>query len=268
MTSETSKGKNGGADRNGPAASGAPKGPITDTMAKPLAKRFYTSATVGEGAFFQILLDGRVVKTPSKRALFLPTKPLAQAIADEWAAQGELIQPGTMPLTRFANTAIDAVSESLDEVAADIVAYAASDLVCYRAENQDDLANLQAKHWDPVIGWAREALRAHFKVTQGVTPVEQPSPALFAVSAALEPHEAFRLTGLHVLTTLTGSALIALAHGRGFLSIADAWAAAHVDEDYQIKLWGPDGEAAQRRSARFQDFDAASRLLNYLNLRS
>ena len=172
MTSDTNNGKNGGQARG--AASGAPKGPITDTMSKPLSKRFYKTATVGEGAFFQILLDGRVVKTPNKRALVLPNRPLAEAVAAEWAAQGVLINPGTMPLTRFANTAIDAVSEALEEVASDIVAYAASDLVCYRSQDQDELASLQGKHWDPVIGWAREALRAHLKVTKGVIPVEQP----------------------------------------------------------------------------------------------
>jgi chaperone required for assembly of F1-ATPase len=175
-----------------------------------------------------------------------------------------MINPASMPLTRFANTAIDAVSDTLEDVAGDIVAYAGSDLVCYRSEGQEDLAALQAQHWDPVVAWAREALRAHFTVTKGVIPVAQPQPALFAISAALEPHEAFRLTGLHILTTLTGSALIALAHGRGFLTAEDAWRAAHVDEDYQIKLWGPDEEAAARRAHRAAEFFAASRMLSLL----
>jgi chaperone required for assembly of F1-ATPase len=241
--------------------SGAPKGPIKDSMAKPLAKRFYKDVSIGEGAFFQILLDGRPVKTPAKRALMLPTRALADAIADEWRSQDALIDPNRMPKTRFANTAIDAVSQAMDDVASDLVSYAGSDLVCYRAETPDDLRRLQSKHWDPVVAWAREALGAHFTVIDGVMPVEQPRLALNAFAAALEPHEAFRLTGLHVLTTLTGSALIALAHARGYLSAGEAWAAAHVDEDYQIALWGEDEEAAQRRNNRRAEFDAAGEFL-------
>ena len=231
---------------------------------KPLIKRFYKEASVGEGAFFQVLLDGRVVKTPAKRALFLPTRQLAQAVVEEWSTQGEFVNPATMPLTRFSNTAIDQVSAALAEVASDITAYAGSDLVCYRAHEPDDLVALQSARWDPVIEWAREALRAHFTVVKGVVPVEQPRTAIFAVGAALEPHEPFRLTGLHVLTTLTGSALLALAHARGFLSAKDAWSAAHVDEDFQIKLWGIDDEAAARRTHRLSEFEAASRLLSLL----
>lgn len=246
------------------AASGGRKGAISDSLAKPLAKRFYKDVSVGEGAFYQILLDGRAVKTPAKRALLLPTRALAEAIAEEWRAQDHEINPALMPKTRFANTAIDAVSDALDEVASDITAYAGSDLVCYRAELPRDLTLLQAKHWDPLIAWAREAMGAHFTVVEGVMPVAQPRQALNAVAAALDPHEAFRLTGLHVLTTLTGSALIALAHARGYLSADKAWAAAHVDEDYQISLWGADEEAALRRKNRRAEFDAASAFVSAL----
>ena len=245
-------------------ASGAPKGPITDTMAKPLAKRFYKDVTVGEGAFFQILLDGRVVRTPGKRALLLPSRVLADAVAAEWQAQEANINPGTMPLTRFANTAIDAVSDAQKEVANDIAAYAGRDLLCYRAVTPPDLTRLQAASWDPVINWAREALAAHFTVVEGVMPVDQPVLTLKKFSAALEPHDAFKLTALHVLTTLTGSALLTLAHARGFLPADDFWMAAHVDEDYQILLWGADEEAAHRRTLRRIEFDAACRLLGAL----
>lgn len=245
----------------GEPQNGTPKGSITDSMAKPLAKRFYKDVGIGEGAFYQILLDSRPVKTPAKRALMLPTRALAEDIAGEWRSQDTLIDPNLMPKTRFANTAIDAVSQVMDEVASDITSYAGSDLVCYRAETPEDLRQRQAKHWDPVIAWAQEALGAPFKVVDGVMPVEQPRKALNAFAAALEPHDAFRLTGLHVLTTLTGSALIALAHARGYLSSGEAWAAAHVDEDYQIALWGEDEEAARRRKNRRAEFDAASAFL-------
>ena len=258
-------GGNGAGPKNGASpASGAPKGPITDTMAKPLAKRFYKDVTVGEGAFFQILLDGRVVRTPGKRALLLPSRVLADAVAAEWQAQEANINPGTMPLTRFANTAIDAVSDAQKEVANDIAAYAGRDLLCYRAVTPPDLTRLQAASWDPVINWAREALAAHFTVVEGVMPVDQPVLTLKKFSAALEPHDAFKLTALHVLTTLTGSALLTLAHARGFLPADDFWMAAHVDEDYQISLWGADEEAAHRRTLRRIEFDAACRLLGAL----
>ncbi len=250
---------NGSPPRNAP--SGAPKGPITDTMRQPLPKRFYQDVSVREGAFFQILLDGRQVKTPKKRALMLPTRALAQAVAAEWSAQEKFIDPAAMPLTRFANTAIDAVSETLDAVAADIVAFAGSDLLCYRAEAPRDLAILQAKAWDPVLAWAETTLRARFAVVEGVMPVEQPAAALYPIASALQPHEPFRLTALHILTTLTGSALLALAHAGGHLSSDATWSAAHIDEDYQISLWGPDEEAAARRQFRRREFDAACTLL-------
>jgi chaperone required for assembly of F1-ATPase len=243
--------------------SGAPR-VVTDSLAKPLARRFYKEASISDAEPFQILLDGRPAKTPKKRQLGVPSRPLAEAIATEWLTQEELIDPARMPLTRFANTAIDAVADALDAVAADIVAYAGSDLCCYRAETPEELRVLQAAHWDPVVAWARDALGARFTVVSGVMPVAQPVAALAAIAAALEPHEAFRLTGLHVLTTLTGSALLALALARGHLHVNAAWAAAHVDEDYQISLWGEDTEAAARRRHRRAEFDAANQLLHCL----
>ena len=245
-------------------ASGAPKGPITDSMQKPLAKRFYKAASISDAAPYQVLLDSRAVKTPAKRPLVLPTKAAAQAVADEWNAQGETINPATMPLTRFANTAIDAVAETADAVAADLVAYAGRDLLCYRADAPTELSHAQAARWDAVLDWAAKSCDARFTVVAGIMPVDQPENALQAVASALKPHDAFRLTALHVMTTLTGSALLALAHDQGAISADDAWAAAHVDEDYQIALWGADDEAAARRAARGQEFSAASRLLELL----
>jgi chaperone required for assembly of F1-ATPase len=260
MSPKSSNGSNG-TPPEAPAASGAPKGPITDTMMKPLIKRFYKTASVGEGAFFQILLDGRVVRTPAKRALVLPTKAAADAVAAEWAAQIDVINPATMPLTRFANTAIDAVAQSLDDVAADIIAFAGRDLLCYRAAAPPELVSLQAAQWDPVIAWIDATFRARFSVVTGVMPVDQPNAALYPLASALQSYNAYQMTALHVMTTLTGSALLALAHGREFLAAEDTWAAAHVDEDYQIRLWGQDEEAAERRVRRTAEFQAASRFL-------
>lgn len=250
-------------DLQAPAA-GGPKGPITDTMQKPLVKRFYKAATVSEAAPYQVLLDDRVVKTPAKRPLVLPTLAAARAVADEWAAQSATINPATMPLTRFANTAIDAVAETADAVAADIVSYAGRDLVCYRADAPPELTHAQAVKWDPVLDWAAQACDARFTVVAGIMPVDQPESALDAIASAVRPHDPFRLTALHVMTTLTGSALLVLAHANGALTAGDAWAAAHIDEDYQFVLWGFDEEAAARRATREQEFAAASRFLTLL----
>lgn len=256
----STNGKSNGSDTG---AAGGIKN-ISDSLAKPLAKRFYKDVSVGEGAFFQVLLDGRPIKTPGKKALMLPTRALAGLVADEWAAQEGEINPSTMPLTRFSNTAIDAVSGALEEVAADIVAYSGRDLLCYRAGDQPQLAKKQAELWDPVLAWAREALGARFDIAEGVMPIDQPAPALKAVARALEPHDAYRLTALHVMTTLTGSAILSLAHSRGALDAAAAWAAAHADEDYQISMWGEDYEASVKRGQRKAEFDAASRYLRAL----
>lgn len=237
-----------------------------ESLRPPLPKRFYKAASVapaGDGSF-QILLDGKGLKTPKKRAFAVPSAALAEAIAAEWNAQGTLIDPATMPLTKISNTAIDAVSDTRAEVAADIVAFAGSDLLCYRAEGPEALQRRQAAAWDPVIAWAREALSARFILAEGVMPIVQPQAALDRIAAAVAPFEPFSLSALHMLTTLTGSALLALAHANGALSDGEAWAAAHVDEDYQIELWGPDAEAEDRRTFRKSEFEAASRMLRLL----
>ena len=144
------------------------------------------------------------------------------------------------------------------------MAFAGRDLLCYRAEAPQDLIARQSALWDPVLNWVHETLRARFTVVKGVMPVDQPNAALYPIAHALQSYDAFRLTGLHVMTTLTGSALLALAHTRGFLTANQAWAAAHVDEDYQIALWGEDDEAADRRRRRTAEFHAASRFLQLL----
>lgn len=243
---------------------GGQQAKISDTLKKPLIKRFYRDVSVGGEKPWHILLDGRAVKTPGKRPLALPTLALADGVAEEWRAQHVHVDPATMPLTRFANTAIDAVADAREDVAADIVAYAGSDLICYRAESPQDLVRAQEQHWDPVLAWARQALGARFVLAEGVMPVRQSEAALAAVGGAIASQDAFRLTGLHVVTTLTGSALLALALERGALSGDAVWAAAHVDEDHQLSLWGEDAEAAARRLSRRSEFDAAVRWLKDL----
>ncbi len=226
--------------------------------ARPLPRRFYKTATAGAAAPFAILLDGRPAKTPKQRPLAVAARPLASAIAAEWDAQATVIDPATMPLTRLVTTAIDAVAGRETDVAAEIVDYAGSDLVCYRAAAPAGLVERQSAAWDPVLTFARAKLGAEFTVATGLVHAAQPAAASAAVAAALEGADALRIAALHTLTTLTGSALIALAHAEGAMTFEQAWGAAHVDEDWQIAQWGADAEAAVRRQARRAEAAAAS----------
>ena len=229
-------------------------------MRPKLRKRFYERAHVGEGAPFAILLDDRLVKTPSGQPLAAPSRALAEAVAAEWQAQQELIDPAVMPLTRLANTIIDGVVPAPAPVADEVAKYLGSDLVFYRADSPDGLVALQAHHWDPLLDWARDALQARFVLAEGVMFVPQPDHALTAARATI-PSDPWRLGAVNVITTLTGSALIALAVERGHLSAADAWAAAHVDEDWNMSLWGRDEIALERRAQRFAEMQAAATVL-------
>ncbi len=241
-----------------------PKVPGRDDP-RPLPKRFYTSATVApRGTGFAVLLDTRAARTPKKRELVLPTSALAQAVAEEWDAQRTVINPATMPLTRLVNTVLDGVEGRESEVRADIVKYAGSDLLCYRAEDPEKLVALQAATWDPVLVWANSGLGIRLALSGGVMPVRQSQEALDAVALAVAPLDALRLASLHVMVTLTGSAILGLAVLHRHLSPEAAWSAAHVDEDWQIGRWGEDAEATARRARRWTDMRAAADLLRHL----
>ena len=241
---------------NGPNA-GAPADKKTS-----LPKRFYKNVAVAEeGDGFGLKLDGKPVRTPGKALLSVPSKPLAEAMADEWRMQGAYIDPTTMPLTKLANTAIDGVAANMDAVVDDIVAHARADLLCYRARGPKKLLAEQARHWDPVVAWARQALHAPLNLAEGVMHVTQPEDSIAALGREIEKLDTFPLAALHVMTALTGSALLALAVALKRLSPAEAWSAAHVDEDFQISQWGEVAEAKERREARKADFDAAARTL-------
>jgi chaperone required for assembly of F1-ATPase len=233
---------------------------------KRLPKRFYDRAETRDEAdsAASLRLDGKPVRTPGKAELTLPTKALAEAIADEWRAQGERIDPATMPLTKLANSVIDGVTGREDAVKEDILGYGRSDLVCYRAEGPETLAALQTQHWDPVVAWAKTELHAPMHLAEGVMHVAQDEASLAAIAARLAEFDAWSLAALHVMTGLTGSALLALAIALGRLTPDEAWTAAHVDEDWQISQWGEDEEAKVRRENRHRDFAAAARLLTLL----
>ncbi len=242
---------------------GPTKSPGRETPALP--KRFYKDVSVeGRDGGYAVQLDGRPVRTPRKLLLVVPTRALADAIAAEWAAQGDHIDPNSMPLSKLAITALDGVAEHKDEVAADIVKFAGSDLLCYRAEAPEGLVQLQAKAWDPVLRWLEDKIGTRFILAEGVMPVEQSQAVLDGVAEMVKPYDAMALTGLHVMTTLLGSAALALAHAQGRLSADDAWAAAHVDEDWQIAQWGVDVEAAERREKRLAEMLTASHFLELL----
>jgi chaperone required for assembly of F1-ATPase len=246
-------------------------------------RRVYKTVTIAAGesghgqSGYAVHLDGKPVRTPARRLLAVPTPELAGALAEEWAAQGEHIEPAKMPRSRLANTIIDGVAAARGEIAAEIRKYLAADLVFYRAEAPAALRARQAQHWDPILAWAHQALGAEFKVATGVVHVAQPAAALAAAAAIPAdaiPRDAiladailegdWRLGALHVATTLTGSALLALALLRGAISADAAWAAAHVDEDWNMEQWGSDEIALQRRALRFTEFQAAALVLRVL----
>ena len=233
--------------------------------AKP--KRFYAEAGVAEReGGFALLLDGRAAKTPAKRPLALPSEPAALAVAAEWNAQVAVIDPALMPLTRISNSAIDGVAEQMEAVIAEVKTYLASDLLAYRATDPASLVAAESAAWDPVLDWVRDAFGARFILAAGVTFVEQPPATLAALGAVVDalvgqgPAAPFRLSALHVMTTLTGSALLALAVMHGRLTPEGAWAAAHVDELFQEAQWGSDAEALERRDRRWADMKAAATL--------
>jgi chaperone required for assembly of F1-ATPase len=233
-------------------------------MRTPLPKRFYKDVAVApEGDGFAVHLDGRPVRTPGKALLILPTEKAAALVAAEFAEQAETINPTSMPVYRLVNTAIDGVASDPQAVLEDILRFSASDLLCYRAGYPDALVQRQSDAWDPVIDWAGSKLGARFVLAEGVMHVEQPRQTIGAIGAHLSQRtEPLKLSALHLMTNLTGSALLALAVEFGELDAEAAWNAAHVDEDWQIEQWGHDAEEVARRASRKRDMLAAASVLS------
>jgi chaperone required for assembly of F1-ATPase len=236
-------------------------------MKQPLSKRFYEQVETGEEAgAFVVRLDGKTVRTPAKAPLALPTEAAARLVVEEFAAQGQTIDPATMPVYRLVNTAIDGVASDPQAVLEEILRFAASDLVCYRAGSPATLVRRESDAWDPVIDWSRRVLGARFMLAEGMVHVEQPRETIAVLGVHLKQRsDPLRLAALHVMTTLMGSALLALAVEAGEMDAEAAWSAAHVDEDYQSEQWGQDAEAVARSAARKRDMLAASRLIAAIN---
>jgi chaperone required for assembly of F1-ATPase len=229
-------------------------------------KRFDKKAAAREAeGGHDIALDDRPVRTPAKNALVVPTPALAQAIADEWNAQGEKVEPRSMPLTGLANAAIDRVGPDHEGFVRGLTVYGETDLLCYRADGPDGLVARQAAHWDPLLAWARARYEADFAVALGIVHKAQPDETVERLRAAVEARDGFALAALSPLVTISGSLIIALALAEGAVDLEGAWSAATVDETWQAEHWGEDTEEAKRLAARRIDFDAAYRFLTLLS---
>ena len=230
-----------------------------DRIIRPLPKRFYKTVSVTDELC--ITLDGRIVKTPMKVALKLKTRAMAAAVAAEWEAQETHINPSAMPLTKLANTAIDRATLHRAEIIAEMVAFAGSDLVCYRADAPMTLAARQKEHWDPILNWINALLDANFAAHIGIMHKLQSAQSLTSFETHVSNYDPFALAATHNLATLTGSAFLAAMLEQSAISAEMGWLAAHVDEDYQIENWGEDHEAKSRRAGRHKEFHCCVKFL-------
>lgn len=230
-------------------------------------KRFYKKAEASaddSGAGWRVLLDGRAVKTPAKADFVLPSDVLAGEIAREWDAQGEKIQPSTMPIMQLAATAIDRVRPNRSVVVAELTGYGRSDLLCYRASFPEDLIERQAKAWQPLLDWAERDLGVALLVTEGVMPVTQDEQSLLRLQEHIDAFDDYYLTALHCLTTISGSVIIGLAVMKQHISAEKAFECAMLDEEYSMEKWGKDDEALARRERHKAELLAAARYLGLL----
>lgn len=235
-------------------------------LARPtLPKRFYAAVAVGEAeGGWVVLLDGRPARTPAKAIAVVPDRRIAEALASEWGAQAEEIDPRRMPLLRLVNSALDGVVHAMAEVREGIAGVGATDLLFYRPEGPERLVERAAAAWDPIVAWAERRLGVRFVLAEGLMPVSQDPAALAALRAAVPEGPPLLVAALHQLATLTGSALIALAIAEGRLTLAEGWVAAHIDEDWTSELWGVDAEAAARRAGYEAEARAAALVVTCL----
>ncbi|MCI9865485.1 ATPase [Rhizobium skierniewicense] len=229
-------------------------------MQKRLPKRFYKDVSVGEteeGAF-TVLLDGKTMRTPAKSPLSVPTRALAQLLRDEWDAQTEVVDPTIMPVSRHVNTAIDGIASDPQAVFEDILRFSSSDLLCYRAGEPQELVERQSDQWDPILDWAANMLGARFILVEGVIHQEQPREATAAFAVTLRKYDTpIELAALHTMTSLTGSAILAVALAEEVRDLDDIWTLAHLDEIWTAEQWGEDEDAQIRTAKRLVDMRAA-----------
>jgi chaperone required for assembly of F1-ATPase len=225
-------------------------------------KRFYRDVTVAPGEHgHRILLDGRPMRTPAKQLLAAPTAPLAEAIADEWRGQGDTVRPDAMPLTRLASTAIDRMPAERQAAIEELVAYADTDLVCYRAAEPFELVQRQHQAWQPMLDWLTGTYGVKLAVTTSILPVAQPAAARARLRSAIEDLSDWPLVGMHLATTALGSLVLGLGLLHGRLDADTALAASLLDELFEIERWGSDVEAERRHQALRRDVSGAARFL-------
>lgn len=230
-------------------------------------KRFYeqvSTASAGDGNGFEVHLDGRGVRTPMRRPLQVPSAPLADAIAGEWRAQGEEIDVESMPLTRISATAVDRVADDRAGYIDQIAAFGGTDLVCYRAQAPAELVARQARIWQPMLDWAAATFGGELVVTDGLLPVDQPPESLARLRTAVADHDLYELAALGVVTSASGSLVVALALSKGHVDAATAFDVSQLDESYQVELWGEEAEAQARRDILRAEIDCAATFLELL----
>ncbi len=226
-------------------------------------KRFYeTTGVQNQEGLHAIVLDGKLVRTPAGHLLAVTSPALAQAVAEEWQAQEAVIKPHSMPLTQLVNTAIDLVDKEREKVVDQVFSYADTDLLCYWAEEPTSLVERQQALWQPLLDWLRDGYGIAMQVTRGVLPCRQPAAVKAGLRQTVATASSLELAGLASLSAACGSVILALAVRDGRLDAAGAFAAAQLEETYQLEKWGEDGEATARRSLLRADIEAACRLLN------
>lgn len=229
-------------------------------MAEWTAKRFWKDASVVEaGAGFTVHLDGRKLRTPVKSELIVPTREMAEAISAEWDAQGEKVDPLTMPVTRSANAAIDKVTPMHAEVSELVAAYGGTDLLCYRADSPKELVDRQNVAWNPLLAWAADTLAAPLKTGVGIVHVEQDAAVLASLAKRVAELDAFQLAAFHDLVGMSGSLIIGFAAINELLPAADLWRCSRIDEDWQIHKWGEDDEERTTSEGKRAGFEHAAR---------
>ncbi|MCF6274012.1 MAG: ATPase [Rhodobacteraceae bacterium] len=225
-------------------------------------KRFWKKAEVTSCAQgYSVELDGRPLKTPLKRPLYVPSHALATEIAAEWRNVEGKVDVKTMPYTQFCHAALDQAIDERIEIIAKIASYGETDLLCYRAESPQELVARQQQAWDPVLHWSDEALGAPLRTTTGIIHIEQPADSLASLGAAVSGFDGFALKALYDWVTLSGSLVLGLAVARGQLGAAEAWALSRVDEQWQEDQWGVDDEALQLAESRRATFLVVERAL-------
>lgn len=226
-------------------------------------KRFYEQATVaGSDDAWSVLLDGRSVKTPARQALAVPYRRLAEALAAEWQAQPDEIDPATMPLTRLANTALDRTARLRQQVIEEVASYGQSDLLCYRVGAPEELVERQDREWQPILDWLADIYAAPLAVTTDIAPLEQSNNSLLAIYSAVARQNDFGLTGLHAATMICGSVALGLALLDGRIDAAEAGACAVLDERYQAERWGVDADSEARWVAQDAELSAIENFLS------